>query len=336
LAYPLCSDLIVWRANLRIFHFHVVHLVVRWATANAPGQWNNSAMRLGLFLSCAMIVPVLLTAQPAAAQLEAKLRIIAIGAHPDDCDGKFAATAAKFAKAGHSVKSLSVTNGDAGHQSDRGASLAKRRYAETQESARRLGIAEYEVLNNHDGALLPSLEVRAQIIRAIRQWKADIVVAPRTNDYHPDHRYTGVLVQDAAYMVVVPNVVPDVPPLRKNPVFLYYEDNFQDPSPFRPDVAVSIDDVWDLKIAALDAHVSQMYEWLPWVDGRLAEVPADPAARKQWLSRTRSARISPAVRTALEKRYGAQAQQVQHAEAFKLCEYGRRPPIEELERIFPK
>jgi hypothetical protein len=79
-----------------------------------------------------------------------------------------------------------------------------------------------------------------------------------------------------------------------------------------------------------------MYEWLPWVDGRLAEVPADAAARRQWLSGVRTARMTPAVRTALEKRYGAQAQQIQHAESFKLCEYGRQPSTEELEKMFPK
>src|ERR1051325_1638911 len=292
--------------------------------------------KICLFLPCSMITPILLTAQLASAQQEQKLRVIAIGAHPDDCDGKFAGTAAKFVKAGHAVKFLSVTNGDAVHQTERGSALAKRRYAETQESAHRLGISEYEVLDNHDGQLLPSLEVRQQVIRAIRQWKADIVIAPRTNDYHPDHRYTGVLVQDAAYMVVVPNVVPNVAALRKNPVFLYYEDIFQDPSPFRPDVAVAIDDVWDLNIAALDAQVSQMYEWLPWVDGRLGEGPADPVARREWLSRTRSGHISPAVRAVLDKRYGPKAEQVKHAEAFKLCEYGRRPSLDELDRMFPK
>ncbi len=290
---------------------------------------------LGLLAACTMINSVLLTAQTPPPQTTT-LRIIAIGAHPDDCDGKFAGTAAKFAKAGHAVKFLSVTNGDSGHQTQRGAELAKRRYAETQESARRLGIAEYDVLGNHDGELLPSLEVRRQIIRAIRQWKADIVVAPRINDYHPDHRYTGVLVQDAAYMVMVPAVVPETAPLRKNPVFLYYQDSFQEPNPFRPDVVVSIDDVWDQKIAALDAQVSQMYEWLPWVDGRLEEVPAGAAARIQWLSKVRAGSISPVVRAALEKRYGAQGQHVQHAEAFQLCEYGRRPALDELQRMFPK
>src|SRR5271154_7440999 len=184
-----------------------------------------------------------------------KIRVIAFGAHPDDCDIRAAGTAALFAKMGHAVKFVSVTNGDAGHQSSTGVALAKRRLGEAKESARRLGI-EYEVLNNHDGELLPSLEVRRQIIRLIRQWKADIVLAPRPNDYHPDHRYTGVLVEDAAYLVVVPNICPDTPPLHNNPVFLYYEDRFQKPSPFRPDVAIDIDSVFDKKIDALDAHVS--------------------------------------------------------------------------------
>ena len=177
-----------------------------------------------------------------------KIRVIAFGAHPDDCDIRASGTAALFAAAGHAVKFVSVTNGDVGHQTMQRAALAERRLGEARESARRLGI-EYEVLNNHDGELLPTLEVRKQVIRAIRQWNADIVLAPRPNDYHPDHRYTGVLVQDAAYMVVVPHMVPEVPALRKNPVFLYYEDGFQRPNPFRPDIAVAIDDVIDKKIA---------------------------------------------------------------------------------------
>ncbi|HEY8733868.1 MAG TPA: PIG-L family deacetylase, partial [Puia sp.] len=133
-----------------------------------------------------------------------KIRVIMIGAHPDDCDEQGGGTAAIFAKMGYAVKFLSVTNGDAGHQTLKGKELAKRRYAETQEAARRLGIS-YDVLGNHDGLLMPSLEVRLEIIKKIREWNADIVIAPRPNDYHPDHRYTGVLVQDAAYMVAVPN-----------------------------------------------------------------------------------------------------------------------------------
>jgi len=300
-------------------------------------MWRSKLALAGGFLPVLVLSGVtILDAAPAQAQ-ETKLRVIAFGAHPDDCDGKFGGTAAKFVKAGAAVKFVSVTNGDAGHQEMGGAALARRRYLETQESARRLGIAEYEVMNNHDGELMPTLEVRRQVIRAIRQWNADIVLAPRSNDYHPDHRYTGVLVQDAAYMVVVPNIVPEAPALRKNPIFLYYEDGFQKPAPFRPDVPVNIDDVWDTKINDLDAQVSQMYEWLPWVDGNLDKVPKDPEARKKWLAQTRAGRISPTLRAALEKRYGAaEGGKIQHAESFELCEYGRRASLEELQKLFPK
>ena len=264
-----------------------------------------------------------------------KIRVIAFGAHPDDCDIRAAGTAALFARMGHAVKFVSVTNGDAGHQSMGGAALAARRLAEAKESARRLGI-EYEVLNNHDGELLPTLDVRKEIIRQIRRWKADIVLAPRPNDYHPDHRYTGVLVQDAAYMVVVPDVTPDTPPLRKNPVFLYYEDNFQRPNPFRPDIAVDIDSVIDKKVEALDSHVSQFYEWLPWVDGKLSEVPKDPIQRKAWLQRTRNRQPSPAVRESLVKWYGPEkGNAAKFYEAFEICEYGARPDEARVRELFP-
>ena len=265
-----------------------------------------------------------------------KLRIIAIGAHPDDCDIRFGGTAAQFAAMGHAVKFVSVTNGDAGHQSQGGGALAKRRRAEAQEAGRRFGIAEYEVLDIHDGELLPTLEVRNQLIRRIRAWNADVVLAPRPNDYHPDHRYTGMLVQDAAYMVVVPNICPDTPALRRNPVFLYFQDGFQRPNPFRPDIAVGIDGTFDKKISALDAHTSQVYEWLPWVDGMLDQVPKDEAARREWLAKQRRGRVSPEVRAALEKWYGAEkGRAFQQAEAFELCEYGRRPTEQEIRRLFP-
>jgi len=267
----------------------------------------------------------------------ANLRIIAFGAHPDDCEYRFGGAAVKFVQAGAAVKFVSVTNGDAGHQSMAGAQLARTRYAEAQAARERLGISEYQVMDNHDGELLPTLELRRQIIRAIRQWDADLVLGPRPNDYHPDHRYTAILVQDAAFLVVVPKVVPDTPPLRKHPVFLYFEDQFQSPAPFHPDVAVDIDDVWHTKIAGLDAHASQFYDWLPSIEGNAAQVPAGADARRQWLSQTRAATVSPAVRAALEQRYGAErAHCTRHSESFQLCEFGRRASVEELSELFPK
>ena len=266
---------------------------------------------------------------------ERKINVIAFGAHPDDCDGRAGGVAAKYAALGHRVRLVSVTNGDAGHQSEGGGALAARRRAEAQEAGRRIGV-EYVVLDNHDGELLPTLEVRQQIIRQMRQWNADLVLAPRPNDYHPDHRYTGVLVQDAAYMVTVPNVCPDTPALRKNPVFMYFQDGFQKPNPFTPDVAVSIDDVFDKKISMFDAHVSQVYEWLPWHAGTLDKVPKDPAARKEWLSKLRGGAVTPAVRAALAKWYGEEAaKKIRYAEAFEICEYGSRPSEADIRRLFP-
>ncbi len=267
---------------------------------------------------------------------EVPLQVIVIGAHPDDCDLDAGGTAALWASMGHNVKFLSLTNGDAGHQNQGGGALAKRRRAEAKESARRLGIAAYEVLDNHDGELIPSLDVRLQVIRRIRLWQADVVILPRPNDYHPDHRNTGLVVQDAAYMVIVPNVASDTPPLEKNPVFLYSQDGFQKPMPFEPDIAVNIDPVFERKIDGLDAHVSQFYEWLPWTNQALDQVPKDVVERKQWLAKVRSRPVKAAYRELLEKWYGPEiAQEVQHVETFEICEYGRQPDDDEIRRLFP-
>jgi len=281
-----------------------------------------------------ILAVLLIAAWPLAAQDYSKLRVIAFGAHPDDCDGRAGGLAAKYAAAGHLVKFVSVTNGDAGHHEQGGGALAQRRRAEALEAGRRIGI-EYEVLDNHDGELLPTLEVRRQIIRKIREWQADIVLAPRPNDYHPDHRNTGILVQDAAYTVTAPNLVTDTPALRKNPVFLYFADRFTRPQPFRLDVVVAIDDVIDKKIGMLDAHVSQMYEWLPWHDGKLAEVPQDPGARKKWLSTQQGSHVPAEWKQALKKWYGAKATSIQYAEAFEITEYGRQPDDVEIRKLFP-
>ena len=262
------------------------------------------------------------------------IRLIAIGAHPDDCDIKAGGIAAKYAAAGHKVRFVSVTNGDAGHQAEGGGMLAARRRGEAQESGRRLGI-EYIVLDNHDGELVPSLDVRMQIIRQIREWDADVVMAPRPNDYHPDHRYTGILVQDASYMVTVPNLASDTPAIRKNPLFLYFSDRFTRPQPFRPDIVVAIDDVLDKKYSALDAHVSQFYEWLPWHAGVLDRVPKDPAGRLEWLKSARRFSIRDAWREAARARYGDAADEIRNAEAFEITEYGMQPSEEEIRRLLP-
>jgi LmbE family N-acetylglucosaminyl deacetylase len=263
------------------------------------------------------------------------VRAICIGAHPDDCEIEFGGTAAKLAARGDAVKFVSVTNGEAGHHLHPGPPLIATRQNEAKEAARRLGITATEVLQNPDGQLVPSIAARNELVRQIRAWEADVVITHRAWDYHPDHRYTGQLVQDAAYLVMVPYVCPDTKALRRNPVFLHLEDSFQSPVPFRADIAVNIDDVWPLKLDALDAHQSQVYEWLPWLENE--EVPADAAARPAWLDATWSRKPSQCTRAALARRYGTEnAVRVRHAEAFEISEYGRRPSAHELDEMFPR
>jgi LmbE family N-acetylglucosaminyl deacetylase len=268
-----------------------------------------------------------------------KLRIICFGAHPDDCELQAAGVGALWAAKGHHVKFVSLTNGDIGHWREAGGPLARRRTAEVQHADQLLGITP-EVLDIHDGELMPTLDNRRAITRLIRAWKADIVMSHRPNDYHPDHRYTGVLVQDAAYMVAVPFICPEVPPLKNNPVFLFYPDRFQKPNPFQPDIAVAIDAVMEKKLDALDMLESQFYE-----GGALGSadlLPSDPAKQQE---RRRKIRSDFAARNQnLAKRYRNQladwygkdkAEKVQYAEAFEICEYGRRPNREELAKLFP-
>lgn len=282
-----------------------------------------------------LLFAALMMSQSATIAQDKKSNIVVIGAHPDDCDIKAGGIALLFSEMGHNVLFISVTNGDAGHHEMGGGALAKRRMAEAEEAGRRFGV-KYVVLDNHDGELMPTLPIRLEIIRWIRRWNADVVISHRPNDYHPDHRNSSILVQDAAYMVIVPNVAPDTPPLSKNPVFLYMEDRFQRPNPFRPDITVDISSVLDKKYYGMAAHDSQFFEWLPWTSGRLGEVPSGEAERLQWLKRSRRFEITPLVRENLRKWYGVQkADVITAAETFEICEYGRRPSDEEIKVLFP-
>lgn len=262
------------------------------------------------------------------------LNIIVFGAHPDDCDIDAGGTAILFSKMGHNVKFVSLTNGDAGHYSIGGGALAKIRIAEAKEAGKRFGVT-YDVLDNHDGELMPTLANRLKIIREIRKWNADVVIAPRPNDYHPDHRYTGILVQDAAYMVIVPNIAPEVPPLKKNPVFLYCEDRFQTPNPFKPDIAVIIDEVFDQKIYAMAAHESQFFDWLPWTSGNLDKVPEGEKERLEMLANWRGGPPKKSTVEILKKWYGDKGGIAKHAEVFQICEYGKQPTDDEIRTLFP-
>ena len=264
-----------------------------------------------------------------------KLRVVIFGAHPDDPD-KAGGTACKWAQMGYDVLMVSVTNGDAGHQTLKAKELAKLRREEARKAGEVIGV-RYITLNNHDGQLMPTYENRLQIIKIIREQKADIVICPRPYDYHPDHRYTGVLVLDAAYMVTVPTILPKVPIVEKNPLFLFMSDGFIHPEPFKADVCIDIDDVIEKKMDMYHQHKSQMYEWLPYNRGILSQVPASEADRRAWLGETRKRAFDASpYREKLTELYGSErGAEIKYCEAFQDSGYGTRLNRENIDYYFP-
>lgn len=268
------------------------------------------------------------------------VRVLVVGAHPDDPDINAGGIACKYASRGHDVRFLSLTNGEAGHHEMDGPELVNRRCREATAAADVAGI-DYDILNIPDGTLRPTLENRHDLIRTIRRYDPDLMLTHRPNDYHPDHRYASRLVQDAAYMVTVPNVCPDTPALDSDPVIAYLADEFQKPTPFEPDAVVAIDDVAEQKFDMLDCHESQVYEWLPYNQGLSDAVPVDSVERREWLPSGELAPVAAMERTAdrfrdrLIDRYGADVgTHIRYAEAFEGCEYGA--PLEgRVEELFP-
>jgi N-acetylglucosamine malate deacetylase 1 len=278
--------------------------------------------------------------QPTTPPTDGKLRIIVFGAHPDDAEYKAGGVAAMWAALGHHVKFVSMTNGDQGHYEMSGGALARRRKAEVEQVAKGLGIDQTVVLDNPDEFLMPSAENRRTMIHLIREWQADVVIAHRPYDYNPDHRYVGVLAQDSAFVVTVPFVDLNSPPCERNPVFLYTSDRFTKPIPFRADIAVATDEVFERKVKALHAMTSQLYEG--YLVGRAREerfggIPTDDAGRLNYLMKRQAERDSAnPYREALAKWYGAEkAKVIRYAEAFEICEYGRIPTEADIRTLFP-
>jgi len=265
-------------------------------------------------------------------------RLLIIGAHPDDADYAAGGLAALYRAAGHVVHMVSMTNGDAGHHEMSGEKLALRRQAEAHAAGAVIGAA-YQLFDNHDGELQPTLENRRQVIQLIRSFGPDLVLTHRPNDYHPDHRYTSQLVQDAAYMVTVPAIVPDTPHLASNPVIGYLPDTFLKPYPFQPSIAVDVGSVADKIIAMLDCHVSQFYEWLPYNAGVASAVPKKADERLAWLASQVKRRLrdqAARFRKALSAAYGpTRGDNVEYAEAFEICEYGAAMDDATRRQLFP-
>ena len=265
------------------------------------------------------------------------LRLLILGAHPDDAEFHAGGLILQYRRAGHTVKLVSATDGGAGHQTLSGPSLTAIRAREADAAAARVG-ATAELWPFPDGRLEPTLALREQVIREIRTFRPDLVLTHRTCDYHPDHRAIGQAVQDASYLVTVPSICPDVPILRRDPVVATMNDRFTRPTPMRPDVVLDI--TADLaEITRLCAcHASQFFDWLPFNQQQLESVPADEPTRLDWLADQLRQYLRPYAerfRAELIATYGPErGAAAECAEAFEISEYAAPLDAAARRRLF--
>lgn len=265
------------------------------------------------------------------------LRLLILGAHPDDAEHCAGGLATLYRQQGHVVRMVSLTNGAAGHQSMPPVELAQVRRREATAAANVIG-ATYDVWEYPDGGLLPTLDVRERVIREIRSFRPDLVLTHRTNDYHPDHRAAGQAVQDASYLVRVPLVAADAPPLQRDPVVAFMSDLFTKPNPLTADVVVDVTPVVDTVVAMLACHRSQVFDWLPWIEGVLDQVPGDQSERLPWLRGWYAKEAGPRAdryRKEFIAAYGAErGGEITFAEVFEISEYGSPLDAAARKRLF--
>lgn len=264
------------------------------------------------------------------------LRLLILGAHPDDCEYHAGGLSTIYREHGNDVRVISVTDGGAGHHEKAGPQLVDIRRAEAAAAAAVIG-ATSDVWEFPDGQLEPTLAVRERIIREIRTFKPDIVLTHRLNDYHPDHRAVGQAVQDASYMVTVPAIVPDTPILQRDPVVAYLPDTFTRPNPMRADIIVDVTPQLETITRMLACHESQVFEWLPFNEGILDTVPSDKHERITWLRSWFEAHSAPRTeffQDAIVDKYSEDWRDVRFVEVFEISEYASTLDDATREKLF--
>lgn len=197
-------------------------------------------------------------------------RVVVMAAHPDDLETMCGGTIAQLIAGGVEVISVNCTLGDIGTQNPvvPRSDLASTRLEEAKTAAHILGIKQVINLGHHDGELVPDLTLRAQVAQMYRQTQADTVFTfdpYNISQRHPDHRAVGIAAIDAGIPAQMPLYHPEqlqegtaVSQVKR--IFFFATD--------RPEIAVDVSDVYDLKLTATRAHVCQFpdgdenLEWL--------------------------------------------------------------------------
>ena len=259
---------------------------------------------------------------------ERKLRVLSIGAHPDDADTSAGGLLAKLRDKGWEIRLLSVTDGSAGTYRKElgGQPLNLIRRAEAAASGRLLG-GGYDEMANPDGRLEVTLDIREEMIRYIRRFSPDLILTNRPNDYHADHRNTAQLVQDASFLLTVPCICADTPYMEHMPVVLYWHDSFKKPYPCQPDVIVPIDDTLEELVQMACCHESQYFDWMYWpdhterIDWSKEQKVAHLRDRFDRLFADHRRQYDSQVRA----KFGAEADSIGHVEVYEISEYGEEP-----------
>ena len=259
------------------------------------------------------------------------VRVLVLGAHPDDAEFVAGGLLSAHHQVGSTIRLISVTNGQSGHQSVPSHELIVRRRAEAARAGLTIG-ADYVTWDFPDGSLQATLELRLAIIREIRTFRPNLVLTHRPFDYHPDHRAVGQAVQDASYMVLVPKILPEVIPPREEPIVAYMIDLFTRPCPFRADVTMDVSEHWNTVMQMMDCHESQFYEWLPWIEGILESVPHDLEARRNWLANWFVEKTKGRNDRFWKAAWGPAPKLV---EAYEISEYAGKHSAQTLQQLFP-
>jgi len=182
------------------------------------------------------------------------MRVLAIGAHPDDIEMQCAGTLALCTKRGDQVFIAIVTDGGCGSPTLSRQAIAKMRFKEAKRSAKIIS-AKLIWMNFTDGYFFENEEHRNRFVDLIREVKPDFMIIHSPNDYHSDHIYAGKMASDVSLLVTAPSIKTNLPPTEKMPC-VYYMDTTAGIE-FIPEIYVDITETVQTKKKMLLCHRSQ-------------------------------------------------------------------------------
>jgi LmbE family N-acetylglucosaminyl deacetylase len=199
-----------------------------------------------------------------------KQKILVILAHPDDPEFFCGATLARWARAGHTIDYYLLTCGDKGASNPEmdPSELCATRHTEQRAAADIIGARNVHFMELPDGYLEPGIHLRREIVRILRTHRPDILVTcdPQnlypSSTYginHPDHRYAGQVVLDAVFPAAGnPHYFPELLKVERLEPWVPAEVWVSIPAAVNVNVSLDVTDMWEIKIAALKEHKSQI------------------------------------------------------------------------------